>query len=257
MGIVNVTPDSFSDGGETFQVEQAIARGLEMRESGADILDIGGESTRPGAEPVSIEEELRRILPVIQGLAAKGALVSVDTRHSTVMKQAVEAGARIINDVTALEGDTDSVSVAASLNVPVMLMHMQGEPGNMQEKPAYQDAAVEVLDYLLERARICEAAGISKDKIALDPGIGFGKTVAHNTDILNRLGIYQNHGYTVLLGASRKRFIGSLSRNEEAQDRVPGSIAAVLAGRQRGVQIFRVHDVAETRQALSVFDAIG
>jgi len=256
MGIVNVTPDSFSDGGHFLDSQKAIDHGLKLIDAGADILDVGGESTRPGADPVSTEEEIKRVVPVIEQLVKHGALVSIDTRHAPVMKAAVEAGAAIINDVTALQGDSDSLATAVKLNVPVILMHMQGEPGTMQDNPTYQNAPREVFESLIARGRACEAAGISANKIAIDPGIGFGKNLEHNLQILQQLDIYQSGPYPVVLGTSRKSFIAKLSRGEPAPERVAGSIATVLDGYAKGVRIFRVHDVAETRQALDVFEAI-
>jgi dihydropteroate synthase len=256
MGIVNVTPDSFSDGGETLETEHAVARGLAFRDQGAVILDVGGESTRPGAAPVSINEELNRVIPVVQGLADAGATVSIDTRHAQVMTAAVEAGAKIINDVTALTGDPNSLDAAAMSGASIILMHMRGEPGTMQDDPVYKDAALEVRNYLSDRVGVCEATGIPRNQIAVDPGIGFGKTVAHNLDILGRLDLYKDMAVPVVLGVSRKSFIGHVSNGELPKERVAGSIAAALAGVAQGVHIVRVHDVAETRQALAVHAAI-
>jgi dihydropteroate synthase len=257
MGIVNVTPDSFSDGGEAFRVSDALERGRAMLVAGADILDIGGESTRPGAEPVSIGEELERVLPVIEGLVAAGALVSIDSRRATVMRAAIAAGARIVNDVTALTGDAEALETVAATDADVVLMHMQGEPQTMQANPTYEDAPADIRDYLAARIDACEAAGIGRVRIAVDPGIGFGKTLDHNLQILSRLDELHALGCAVVLGASRKTFIGRLSGVEDAARRAPGSIAAALAARARGAQIFRVHDVAETRQALDVWEAIA
>lgn len=257
MGVVNVTPDSFSDGGETLVAEKAVNRGLAFREQGADILDVGGESTRPGAAPVSLEEELNRVVPAVRGLANAGATVSIDTRHAEVMTAAVEAGAKIINDVTALTGDPNSLDAAAKSGAAIILMHMRGESGTMQDDPIYDDAAREVRDYLADRIKACEAAGIPRAKIAVDPGIGFGKTVTHNLDILGRLEIYQELAVPVVLGVSRKSFIGHVSKGEAPKNRVAGSLAAALAGVAQGVHIVRVHDVAETRQALAVHAAIN
>ena len=254
MGIVNVTPDSFSDGGDNYDAETAIAHGKEMLAAGADILDVGGESTRPGAAPVSEDEELRRVLPVIRGLKALGATISIDTRHAKVMRGAVEAGAAIINDVTALEGD-GSLETAAELNVPVMLMHMQGQPQTMQENPVYDDCALDIYDYLHERLRACEDAGIRLSDVCVDPGIGFGKTLSHNMELINQLGLYHGLGCAVLLGASRKSFIAKICGDIPAKERLPGSLAAVLKGADAGVQVVRVHDVAETKQALDVWQA--
>ena len=257
FGVINVTPDSFSDGGEALALSEALKRGRAMLDDGADILDVGGESTRPGAEPVSAEEERARVVPVVKGLTEMGALVSIDTRRAEVMAAAIDAGAGIVNDVTALTGDQDSLGLVADRGVAVVLMHMQGEPGSMQENPQYENAAEDVFGTLKARFEACEEAGIRRHRIAVDPGIGFGKTVDHNLEILNRLDIYRDLGLPVLLGVSRKSFIAKLSRGEAPKDRVPGSLAAVLAAWAQGVRMFRVHDVAETRQALAVAQAIG
>ena len=257
MGVINVTPDSFSDGGERFDPGRAVADGLAMLAAGAALLDVGGESTRPGAEPVEVEEELRRVVPVVRGLAAEGAVVSIDSRHARVMAAALDAGAAVINDVTALAGDPESLALAARAGVPVVLMHMQGEPRTMQADPRYADAALDVFDFLAERVAACEAAGITRDRIAVDPGIGFGKTLAHNLEILDQLALYHGLGCVLLLGVSRKGFIGRLSGGVPPKARLPGSLAAALAGVARGVQILRVHDVAETAQALAVWQAIA
>jgi dihydropteroate synthase len=194
MGIVNVTPDSFSDGGDAFAYEDAVARGLSLMNDGADIIDVGGESTRPGAQPVSIEEEIRRTVPVIKRLSDAGACVSIDTRHALVMEEALAAGAEIVNDVTALTGDSRSMDVVANANVPIVLMHMQGEPGTMQAKPSYEDAPHEVFEYLSARVHACEAAGIARERIALDPGIGYGKTIRHTLEILKNHDMYKQNG---------------------------------------------------------------
>ena len=257
FGVINVTPDSFSDGGEALALSEALKRGRAMFDDGADILDVGGESTRPGAEPVSAEEERARVVPVVKGLSEMGALVSIDTRRAEVMAAAIDAGAGIVNDVTALTGDQDSLGLVADRGVAVVLMHMQGEPGSMQENPQYENAAEDVFGTLKARFEACEEAGILRHRIAVDPGIGFGKTVDHNLEILNRLDIYRGLGLPVLLGVSRKSFIAKLSCGEAPKDRVPGSLAAVLAAWAQGVRMFRVHDVAETRQALAVAQAIG
>jgi dihydropteroate synthase len=256
MGVINVTPDSFSDGGEVFARDDAIARGKAMVTAGVDILDIGGESTRPGSQEVSVDEELRRVLPVIEGLVDSGVPLSIDTRHAEIMDQAIAAGAHIINDITALTGDLDALQVAARRGCPVVLMHMQGEPGTMQKQPTYADAPKEIYDYLQGRIEACQKAGIEKSRIAVDPGIGFGKTVTHNLEILNRISELHELGCAVVLGVSRKRFIGAITGAEHPQERVPGSLAAMVHARINGVQIFRVHDVAETRQALDVCDHI-
>jgi dihydropteroate synthase len=257
MGIVNVTPDSFSDGGEALRIEDALKRGRAMLGAGAEILDIGGESTRPGADPVSVEEELARVLPVIEALAGEGALVSIDTRRAAVMHKAVEAGAKIVNDVTALTGDDDSLSVVAAAGVDVVLMHMQGKPQTMQLNPTYKDAPRDICAYLAARISACAEAGIAVQRIAIDPGIGFGKTLEHNLQIISRMDEFHNLGCAVVLGASRKSFIGKISGVEDVRQRVSGSIAAALAARAHGVQIYRVHDVAETRQALDVWEALA
>lgn len=256
MGIVNVTPDSFSDGGDRYDPAAAIAAGRAMREAGAAILDVGGESTRPGAEPVGVEEECARVLPVIEALAGEGALVSIDSRHAAVMRAAVEAGAAIVNDVTALTGDPESLGTVAALQAPAILMHMQGEPRTMQADPRYGDVVAEVRDFLAERAAACEAAGIARANICIDPGIGFGKTVAHNLALLKHLDALVALGYPVLIGASRKAFIGKLSRGEAPKQRLGGSLAVALAAAERGAAILRVHDVAETAQALALWRAI-
>jgi len=258
-GVLNVTPDSFSDGGDCFVAETAIADGLAMREAGAAILDVGGESTRPGAAPVGIDEELRRVVPVVAGLARAGALVSIDSRHAPVIAAALDAGARIVNDVTALTGDADSLALVARRGAPVILMHMQGEPRTMQRQPHYPDAPLDVYDFLAERVHVCAAAGIPRHHIAVDPGIGFGKTVEHNLRILDQMAVLHGLGCALVLGVSRKSFIGRLAgagAAASAKARLPGSLAATLAGVARGVHIVRVHDVAETVQALAVWGAI-
>ncbi|WP_395677440.1 dihydropteroate synthase [Inquilinus sp.] len=257
MGIVNVTPDSFSDGGDFADAGRAIAQGLALAEAGAEILDIGGESTRPGSAPVSAEAEIERIDPVIRDLAGRGLTVSVDTRHAVVMQAALAAGARIVNDVTGLTGDPASLGVIARAGCPVVLMHIRGEPRTMQENPVYDDVLLDVFDWLEERVGACAAAGILPDRIAVDPGIGFGKrSLGHNLPLLRGLSLLHGLGCVVLLGVSRKRFIGTLSGTEDPKARVPGSIAAGLYGAAQGVQILRVHDVAETRQALAVWSAL-
>lgn len=256
MGILNVTPDSFSDGGLFQDAERAIAHGLKMAQEGADIIDVGGESTRPGAEPVSPDEEMERILPVVTALAADGLIVSIDTRHAAVMEAAMAVGARIINDVSALTHDPDALSVAAAHAASVILMHSQGEPATMQDKPHYDSAPREIYHWLEQRILACEAGGLSRERLCVDPGIGFGKNLTHNCQIIAALGLYQQLGVPVLLGASRKSFIAKLSRGEPADRRLAGSLAAALLGLDRGVQILRVHDVAETAQAVAVWQAI-
>lgn len=256
MGIVNVTPDSFSDGGDRFDAEAAIESGLAMWRAGAAFVDVGGESTRPGAAAVSVAEEIARVRPVVEALAGAGVRVSIDTRHAAVMAAAAEAGAAVINDVTALTHDPDALGVAAGSGLPVILMHMLGTPETMQRDPRYADVAFEVFDYLAERLRACEAAGIPRERLCVDPGIGFGKTVEHNCALLARLALFHGLGCPLLLGASRKAFIGRLSAGEPPKARLPGSLAAALAGAARGAQILRVHDVPETLQALALQAAI-
>ncbi|HEY1504226.1 MAG TPA: dihydropteroate synthase [Stellaceae bacterium] len=255
MGIVNATPDSFYRG-SSGDPEAAIALGCAMYKAGADIIDIGAESTRPGAAPVSEAEELHRLEPVVRALAASGAVLSVDTRHAGVMATVLAWGARIINDVSALEGE-GSLDAAAKVGAPVVLMHMRGEPGTMQQAPHYVSASLDVADYLAQRIAACEAAGIPRHRIVVDPGIGFGKTIAHNLEILARLSLFHALGCGVLIGLSRKSSIGRLSGGVPAEERLPGSIAGALQTLRQGVQILRVHDVAETKQAVAVWQAIA
>ena len=257
MGIVNVTPDSFSDGGDFFAAEQAIRHGHALLDEGADILDVGGESTRPGATPVLPEEEIRRVEPVVRALAAAGAVVSIDTRHARVMAAALAAGARFINDVSALSGDPESLGVAARSRAPVVLMHMPGDPRSMQDNPSYTLASLDVLEYLAARVDACLAAGISRERIVVDPGIGFGKRSAHNLEIMARLALFHALGCGVMLGLSRKGLIGSVGGAVAPKERMPGSVAGALYGVSQGVQIVRVHDVAATRQALATWEAMA
>jgi dihydropteroate synthase len=257
MAVVNVTPDSFSDGGDAYPPSAAIARGLALHASGADIVDVGGESTRPGAEPVPVEEELRRVIPVVKELARSGIVVSVDTRRAVVMRAATEAGAAIINDVSALAGDAGAMGVLARGKACVVLMHMQGDPRTMQLAPRYDDVVPDVCGWLRERIAACESAGIPRDRIAVDPGIGFGKTLEHNLDILAHLDAFARLGRPVIVGVSRKSFIGRLSQDEPPKQRVAGSLAAGLFAVLQGAHILRVHDVAETRQALAVWQAVA
>ena len=256
MGIINVTPDSFSDGGLHASAQAAIAHGLQLAEEGADILDIGGESTRPGADYVPVEEELARVIPVIEGLRARtDVLISIDTRKAAVMRLAAAAGADILNDVSALTHDPDSMRAAAETGLPVILMHAQGDPRTMNDNPQYSDVVLDVFDFLEGRIAACEAAGIARAKIVADPGIGFGKHLHHNVAVMAALSLYHALGVPVLLGASRKKLIDHISDVPSPRDRVPGSIAAALAGAAQGMQIIRVHDVAATRQALNVWRA--
>jgi dihydropteroate synthase len=256
MGIVNVTPDSFSDGGRHDTLEAAVAHGLQLVEEGATILDIGGESTRPGAEPVMLEEELHRVVPVIERLVAQSAVpISIDTFKPEVMRAAVAAGAGMINDICAL-GAPGALDAAADLRVPVVLMHMQGEPRSMQAAPHYDDVVAEVHRFLAERIFAAEMAGIEKRRIVLDPGFGFGKTTAHNMLLLAELERFAEFGLPILAGLSRKRSIGELTGREVPAERVYGSVAAHLIAAQRGARILRVHDVAATVDALRVLEAL-
>ncbi len=257
MGIVNVTPDSFSDGGQGVHTDAAIAHGLRLAAEGADLLDVGGESTRPGAAGVAVEEELRRVLPVISHLARETGLpVSVDTSQPEVMRAAVAAGAGLINDVRALRRP-GALEAAAALRVPVCVGHMLGEPGSMQKDPQYDDVVGEVHRFLAERVFACELAGIERKRVLVDPGFGFGKTLQHNLSLLASLRRFADLGAGLLVGLSRKSMIGALTGQDVPAERVAGSVAAALLAAQRGARIVRVHDVAATRQALAVWEALG
>jgi len=253
MGIVNATPDSFSDGGQFGDAATAASAGADMAAQGAAIIDVGGESTRPGAKLVWEGDEIERIAPVIRQLAAGGAAVSADTRKAQVMTAALEAGARMINDVSALSYDDGAAGVIAAAGVPVVLMHHQGAPETMQDDPRYEDVLVEVYLWLEERIEAAEKAGISRDKILIDPGFGFGKNVAHNLELMNGLALLHSLGCPLVVGASRKRTIGALSGEAPTDKRLGGSIAFALKGVEQGAQIVRVHDVFETMQALRVW----
>lgn len=256
MGIVNVTPDSFSDGGEYFDAQRAIEHGLQLAEEGADLLDIGGESTRPGAQPVGVDEEIRRVVPVIEALAARVAIpISIDTSKPPVMRAAVAAGAGMINDVRALREDGALDAAAELRGVAVVLMHMQGEPRGMQAAPHYDDVVGEVKRFLADRILACEFAGIEKKRLAVDPGFGFGKTSEHNLALLRSLREFTGLGVPLLAGLSRKGMIGALTGREAPVDRVHGSVAAALLAVQRGAVLVRVHDVRATRDALAVWQA--
>ena len=257
MGIVNVTPDSFSDGGAHDTADAAVAHALRLVEEGADVLDIGGESTRPGAAEVEVEEELRRVVPVIERLAAQVAVpISIDTSKPEVMRAAVQAGAGMINDVYGLRRE-GALDAAAALGVPVVLMHMQGEPRSMQAAPQYDDVVGEVHRFLAERIFAAEMAGIPKQRIVVDPGFGFGKDTAHNLQLLAQFERFAELGVPVLAGLSRKRSIGELTGRDVPADRVAGSVAAHLIAAQRGAAIVRVHDVAATVDALKVWNAVA
>lgn len=253
MGIVNATPDSFSDGGQLADSGQAAAAGARMSEEGAAIIDVGGESTRPGAKPLWEGDEIERAVPVIKQLASGGAAVSVDTRKADVMTAALAAGARMINDVSALTYDPRSAEAVASAGVPVVLMHHKGAPETMQDNPRYEDVVVEVFLWLEERIAAAEAAGIDRSKILVDVGFGFGKSVAHNLELMNNLALFHSLGCPLVVGASRKRTIGALSNEAPVDERLGGSIALALKAVEQGTHIVRVHDVAETVQALKVW----
>ena len=254
MGILNVTPDSFADGGHHLDPSRALDHAREMIGDGAAIIDIGGESTRPGAQPVSEAEELERVIPLVAALAGEGALVSVDTMKPGIMRAGIAAGAAMVNDVRALQARGALEAVAAS-SAAVCLMHMRGEPRSMQADPHYEDVVREVGDFLLERALTCEAAGIARDRIVIDPGFGFGKTLSHNLELLRSLSALTETGYPVLAGLSRKATIGRIT-GRDVGDRMAGSVAAALAAVARGASIVRVHDVRETVDALNVWWAV-
>ncbi|MEO5830226.1 MAG: dihydropteroate synthase [Rhodanobacter sp.] len=256
VGILNVTPDSFSDGGMYDSVDAALAHGLRMAEAGADMLDVGGQSTRPGAAEVSLKEELQRVLPVIEQLVAHTSLpIAIDTSRPEVMRAAVSAGAGMVNDVYALRRD-GALDAVAELGVPVCLMHMQGEPRSMQEEPHYDDVVGEVHRFLTDRLFACELAGIDRRKVLVDPGFGFGKTLEHNLALLSALEQFANLGSGVYAGLSRKSMIGTLTGRSEPADRLAGSVAAALIAVQRGARLIRVHDVAATVDALAVWRGV-
>ena len=250
MGIVNVTPDSFSDGGVNLRAKDAIASARRMHDEGAAIVDVGGESTRPGAEPVSLDEELRRIEPVLEALQGE-VPVSIDTAKAEVARRALELGAVLVNDVTALRGDAELAGIVAGSDAHLCLMHMLGQPRTMQDDPRYEDVVSEVKAFLEERLGFAVSEGIPEERVWLDPGIGFGKTLAHNLELLRRLDEIVAVGRPVVLGVSRKRFIGTLTGKSEP-DRMAGGLAANVLAFERGAHMFRVHDVAETREALTV-----
>lgn len=261
MGILNVTPDSFSDGGRFDRPEAALAHARAMVAAGADILDIGGESTRPGAAEVSVADEIARTAPVIRALRKSGVMVpvSIDTRKAPVARAALESGARFVNDVAALSYDPQIAHEAAEAGVPLCLMHAQGTPATMQNDPRYGDVLLDVYDFLEAAIARAEAAGIPRDRIVVDPGIGFGKSAAHNLTLLRGLSLFHQTGCTILLGASRKRFIGALAGGAAASDagqRLPGTLAVTLAALQQGVQIHRLHDMVEAKQALRLWQAV-
>ncbi len=254
MGVVNVTPDSFSDGGRYFDAGAAIEHGLELEAEGAAILDVGGESTRPGAPPVPESEELRRVLPVIDGLIASrtAAQISIDTSKAAVAARALEAGASLVNDVTALRGEPEMAAVVAGAGVECCLMHMLGNPRTMQRDPRYDDVVADIKAFLEERMAFAIQAGIAEERILLDPGIGFGKTIEHNLELLRRLDELVELGRPVVIGTSRKTFLGRLTGRESPHDRVAATIATNVLAYERGARVFRVHDVAPLRDALTV-----
>jgi len=255
MGVVNVTPDSFSDGGLYFDPEAAVSHGRELVAVGAEILDVGGESTRPGADPVGAEEELRRVVPVIRGLIDLDCDVSVDTSKAGVAAAALDAGAAIVNDVTALRGDPEMAALCAGRGATVVLMHMLGQPRTMQDDPRYGDVVAEVKAFLAERLEFAVGAGIAEERVWLDPGIGFGKTAAHNLELLRRLGELSELGRPLVIGTSRKSFIGRVDGSDAAH-RLGGTIASSVLAAAEGAEVLRVHDVAEVGQALTVATAI-
>ncbi|WP_341365613.1 dihydropteroate synthase [Yoonia sp. BS5-3] len=258
MGILNVTPDSFSDGGQFDRLDAAVEHAAQMQADGADLIDIGGESTRPGAAPVPVEDEIARTAPVIAAIRAQNPVpISIDTRKGAVAAPAIENGADLINDVAAFTFDPGLAALTAQSGLPVCLMHAQGDPETMQDNPQYADVVLDVYDFLAERIAVAEAAGIARDKIIVDPGIGFGKTIAHNLALLRGIAVFHALGCPILLGASRKRFIGTIGGGTDATDRVSGSVAVALHAARQGVQFLRVHDTFATKQALDLEWAIG
>jgi dihydropteroate synthase len=258
MGIVNVTPDSFSDGGQYLEADAAIAHALALIGEGAEIVDVGGESTRPGAEPVGAEQELRRVLPVIEGIAASdyapgaGPQISVDTSKASVARATLDAGATLVNDVTALRGDPEMAALIAERGAECCLMHMLGEPRTMQEQPRYDDVVDDVKAFLLQRMEFAVGEGIAEQRVLLDPGIGFGKTVAHNLELLRRLGELTELGRPLVIGTSRKSFLGRVAGAPQGSQRLAGTLATNVLALERGASVFRVHDVAPAREALAV-----
>lgn len=255
MGVLNVTPDSFSDGGEFDQLDAAVKRALDMQGEGADIIDIGGESTRPGAQPVSEEQEIQRVVPVIEAIRSKSdVLISVDTSKPAVMRNAIQAGASLVNDINALQAE-GAMECCAEFDVLVCLMHMKGEPRTMQENPEYEDVVAEVRDFLKERVRLCLEAGIRKQHIVIDPGFGFGKTLDQNVTLLNQLDAICELDSPVLVGISRKSMLGMIL-DRSVDERLIASVAAAVIAYNRGARLFRVHDVAATRDALLICVAV-
>lgn len=264
MGILNVTPDSFFDGGKYFSLYDAVNHALRMQNEGADIIDIGGQSTRPGAKEISVEEEKKRVIPVIEKLIRKIKIpISIDTYRSEIAKEALKLGAKMVNDVTALRGDKKLAQIISHYNVPICLMHMKGEPKNMQENPSYKDVVKEISNFLKERSDFAISCGIKKDKIIIDPGLGFGKRtgkgIEDNCEILRRLSEFKNLGYPIMIGPSRKTFIGNVCGKDvqlPVNERLEGSLAAACIAVLNGADIVRVHDVKETRRCLDLIDSI-
>ena len=258
MGILNVTPDSFSDGGEFFAVKPAVAQAEKMLDEGAHMIDVGGESTRPGSDPVSSEEELRRVLPVIRGIleSRPETKISIDTYRASTAEAALDAGARVVNDVTALRGDLKMAGLVAERSCPVAFMHMLGEPKLMQRDPRYEDVVREVRDFLVGRVEYALSAGVREENVILDPGIGFGKTLRHNLELLNSLNVFVELGFPVLVGASRKSFLGKILGSDAAGDRLFGTVATNVVAYERGATLFRVHEVRANKEALEVAAAV-
>lgn len=257
MGILNVTPDSFSDGGKFLDKAAAVRRGLEMARDGADIIDVGGESTRPGACDITLDEELKRVIPVIEALSAKIDIpISIDTRKAMVADLAIKAGAAIINDVSGLKNDPGMASIAAKNNAELILMHMKGTPRNMQKRPRYKSLVNDIISDLKKAIRLAKRAGVDENKIMIDPGIGFGKTAEHNLEILNRLGEFKKLGRPICVGTSRKSFIGKISKKDDPADRLIGTIASSVIAIVNGADIIRVHDVREAYEAAMVTSSV-
>jgi dihydropteroate synthase len=258
VGILNVTPDSFSDGGEFFGAGPAVAQAGKMLDEGARMIDVGGESTRPGSEPVRLEEELRRVMPVVRGVieSRPETIISIDTYRASTAEVALDVGAQVVNDITALRGDPKMAGVVAERGCPIVLMHMLGEPKTMQEAPRYEDVVREVRDFLAGRAERAVRAGVEEENIILDPGIGFGKTLEHNLALLNRLDALVELGFPVLVGASRKSFLGKIVGGDDAKDRLFGTVATSVIAYEQGATFFRVHDVRANQEALKVAMAV-
>jgi dihydropteroate synthase len=258
MGILNVTPDSFSDGGEFFGVKPAVVQAEKMLDEGAHIIDLGGESTRPGSDPVSPEEELLRVLPVVRGIleSRPETKISIDTYRASTAEAALDAGARVVNDVTGLRGDSRMAGLVAERGCPVVLMHMLGEPKSMQRDPRYENVVREVRDFLVGRVEYAISAGVREENVILDPGIGFGKTLRHNLELLNGLNVFVELGFFVLVGASRKSFLGKILGSDATGDRLFGTVATNVIAYERGATLFRVHDIRANKEALEVAAAV-